>query len=130
MIRDFCGIKKGRLIDEIEELRTRVNDGHAPKGVHEETVDAIDHVRKIGNIGAHMEHDINTIIDVDPDEAQTLIQLTELLFKEWYVARADRQRRLSRIATIASEKKQQKSEPTAAPIDEADEPANAEQPKT
>lgn len=37
-------------------------------------------VREIGNIGAHMEADINVIIDVDPDEAQILIDLVELLF--------------------------------------------------
>jgi hypothetical protein len=33
-------------------------------------VDAIDHVRKIGNIGAHMEADINVIVEVEPKEAQ------------------------------------------------------------
>jgi hypothetical protein len=104
MIRDFCGIKKGRLIDEIEELRSRVDRGDAPRGVQHDTVDAIDHVRGIGNIGAHMEKDINTIIDVDPDEAQRLIELTELLFDEWYVARAKREERLTKSGAIAAEK--------------------------
>jgi hypothetical protein len=45
-------------------------------------VEAIDIVRNIGNIGAHMEADINVIVDVDPDEAQTLIELIETLFLE------------------------------------------------
>ena len=44
------------------------------------------YVRKIGNIGAHMEADINVIVDVDRNEAQVLIELAELLFEEWYVA--------------------------------------------
>src|SRR5258708_21194553 len=58
IIRDFCGITKKRLIDEIKELRRRVASGEAPAGVQADTVDAIDHVRNIGNIGAHMEADI------------------------------------------------------------------------
>lgn len=104
MIRDFCGIKMGRLIDEIKELRKRVDAGDAPRGVHHDSVDAIDHVRGIGNIGAHREKDINTIIDVDPDEAQRLIELTEMLFEEWYEARHRREQRLKQIGAIAAEK--------------------------
>lgn len=63
MIRDFCGIVKKRLIEEIEELRQRVDQGRAPAGVQPDTVNAIDHVRHIGNIGADMEADINVIVD-------------------------------------------------------------------
>jgi hypothetical protein len=87
VIRDFCGISKRLLIDEIRELRRRVDAGKAPLGVQPDTVDAIDHVREIGNIGAHMEADIKLIVDVDPNQGQLLIELTELLFAEWYVAR-------------------------------------------
>jgi hypothetical protein len=105
MIRDFCGISRRRLVDEIEELRTQVDQGNAPRGVQHDTVDAIDHVRGIGNIGAHMEADINVIVDVDPNEAQKLIELVELLFKEWYVARHERQQRLAGIGMVAEEKK-------------------------
>ncbi|MCC8936882.1 DUF4145 domain-containing protein [Bradyrhizobium sp. Arg68] len=112
MIRDFCGISKSRLIDEIKELRTRVDDGKAPAGVQHDTVDAIDHVRGIGNIGAHMEADINVIVDVDPDEAQTLIELTELLFDEWYIARDVRAKRLQHLKSIADAKKSQKTLPS------------------
>jgi len=82
-----------------------------------DTVDAIDHVRAIGNIGAHMEKDMNLIVDVDPDEAQVLIALTELLFDEWYVARDTRKQRLTKLGVIAAEKEQQKQlpPPLAAP---------------
>jgi hypothetical protein len=34
IIRDFCGITKKRLVDEINELRDRVNAGNAPAGVY------------------------------------------------------------------------------------------------
>jgi len=111
MIRDFCGISKRRLIDEIDELRTSVAGGRAPLGVQPDTVDAIDDVRKIGNIGAHMGADINVIVDVDPNEAQLLIELVELLFDEWYVARAARTERLAKLKAIAADKKEQKQAP-------------------
>jgi hypothetical protein len=45
-----------------------VDAGSAPAGVQVDTMDAIDHVREIGNIGARMESDINVIVDVDPEE--------------------------------------------------------------
>src|SRR5579872_544313 len=104
MIRDFCGISNKRLIDEINDLRTRVEKGNAPLGVLPDTVEAIDQVRGIGNIGAHMEADINVIVDVDPNEAQVLIDLVELLFAEWYVAREVRATRLANLKSIADAK--------------------------
>jgi len=108
MIRDFCGIKKGRLIDEITTLRVQVEDGSMASGVTVESVDAIDHVRSIGNIGAHMEKDIDLVIDVEPNEAQALIELIELLFDEWYIARRTRQDRLAAVQKIATAKKNAK----------------------
>ncbi len=108
MIRDFCGISKPRLIDEIKELKQRLDDGKAPTGVMPDSVEAIDHVRSIGNIGAHMEKDINVIVDIDPEEATILIGLIELLFKEWYVARHQRAERLAELKRIADAKAEDK----------------------
>jgi hypothetical protein len=119
VIRDFCGITKKRLIDEIKELLRLVNAGQAPPNVHADTVDAIDHVRQIGNIGAHMEADINVIVDVDPDEAQVLIELAELLFDEWYVSREQRTQRLAQLGLIAADKKQLQQQKRLPPPDGA-----------
>ncbi len=116
MIRDFCEIRKGRLVDEINELQKRVEAEKAPKGVSAESVEAIDHVRKIGNIGAHMEKDINTIIDVDPQEAQILIELIESLFDEWYVERERRKKRFEKLGEIAAKKEAQKQIAQEKPI--------------
>lgn len=118
MIRDFCGISRGRLIDEIEELRRKMDAGEAPRHVSADTVDAIDHVRKIGNIGAHMEKDIDVIVDVDPGEAQKLIELIELLVEEWYIQRERRNQRLVELGAVAAAKDEAKhAEPRAAPED-------------
>lgn len=100
MIRDFHKIVKPRLVDEINEL----------KGVVDPAVwNAIDALRQIGNIGAHMERDINVIVDVDPDEAQLLIGLLETLVKEWYVARETREANLAALTILAATKQAAKS---------------------
>jgi Domain of unknown function (DUF4145) len=107
MIRDFWGISKRRLKDEVDALEDKV----AP-----ETWEAIDSVRTIGNIGAHMEADISLIVDVDPDEATLLIDLIETLLADWYIARHNREEQMAKIKAIAKEKeKQQKTNDAAAP---------------
>jgi len=100
MIRDFWQIKgKKNLFEEIDALEEKIEP---------ETWDAIDALRKIGNIGAHMEKDINLIIDVDLDEASLLIQLIETLFEDWYIRRHERGQRMSRIKALAAEKDAQR----------------------
>jgi uncharacterized protein DUF4145 len=95
MIRDFWGVRKARLIDEIEGIKDRV-DATAWK--------AIDAVRSIGNIGAHMERDINTIVDVEPGEAALLIDLIETLIADWYIERHEREQRMTAVVLAASKK--------------------------
>ena len=113
MIRDFCGIEKATLHAEINALKELADTSTAPKGVTQETVEAIDQVRRIGNIGAHMEKHIDQIIPVEPDEAAVLISLVEILFEEWYMARHRRQEKLASIKDIAATKEQAKKALTA-----------------
>jgi hypothetical protein len=95
MIRDFRGIREKRLVDEIEALKDKTDTL---------TWEAIDAVRKIGNIGAHMEKDINVIVDVEPEEAQKLIWLIEVLAKDWYVRRHEREESLKTIVQVKDAK--------------------------
>ena len=99
MIRDFWKISKSRLKDEVEALEEKV-DG--------ETWKAIDAVRSMGNIGAHMEKDINVIVEVDPEEAGILIGLIETLIDDWYVARHDREVRVRKVIALGKAKQTQK----------------------
>ena len=78
MIRDFWNIKEPNLAKAITQL-----EGKIP--VQQWKV--IDGVRRIGNIGAHMEKDINLIVDIDPSEAEKLLKLIEHLFEQWYINR-------------------------------------------
>ncbi|OGQ59846.1 MAG: hypothetical protein A3J24_11540 [Deltaproteobacteria bacterium RIFCSPLOWO2_02_FULL_53_8] len=96
IIRDFWRVKPGRLVDEIDAIKSQVDPL---------TWDAIDALRKLGNIGAHMEKDINLIVDVDPDEAELLIGLVEILLRDWYIQREERKARMGSLIAAASSKK-------------------------
>ena len=95
ILRDFWQVKPGHLVNEIDQITDKVDP---------ETWAAIDAVRKIGNIGAHMGKDISLIVDVDPNEAELLIGLVETLINEWYIAREVRQNRMKAIVTAAANK--------------------------
>ncbi|MCX5632254.1 MAG: DUF4145 domain-containing protein [Phycisphaerae bacterium] len=99
IIRDFYKITKSRLVDEIEALKGKIDPL---------VWNAIDAVRNIGNIGAHMEKDINLIIDVEPQEASALIGLIEMLLKDWYIDRYEKQQQLLKIVEISENKKKVK----------------------
>ena len=95
MIRDFWTVQKRSLFDEIDAVKDKVDDL---------SWQAMDGLRKCGNIGAHMEKDINVIVDVDPNEAAALIGLIEMLLEEWYVARFEREKKLKNIVLIGNQK--------------------------
>lgn len=90
MIHDFWGIKEKNLYEEISSLKKLLSN---------DLWTSIDALRQLGNIGAHMEKDTNIIIDIDPNEANSLIQLIELLMKEWYINREERKKLFSNIIT-------------------------------
>lgn len=91
IIRDFWGIRKSRLVDEIEAIKDKI---------HPTQWKVIDGVRRIGNIGAHMETDINLIVDIDSDEANKLIKLLELLIDSWYIKRYEEEQLYADIMDI------------------------------
>jgi len=99
MVRDFWKIVKSNLFDEIKALEENVDA---------ETWKAIDTVRGMGNIGAHMEKDINVIVEVDPEEAGILISLIETLVDDWYVTRHDREERVKKVIALGEAKQAQK----------------------
>ncbi|MDR0909999.1 MAG: DUF4145 domain-containing protein [Spirochaetaceae bacterium] len=101
MIRDFWGVVKGSLSEEIKGLQGKIDVS---------TWDSIDSIRSIGNIGAHMEKDVNTIIDIDEDEAGILIKLLEELFQDWYISKHDKDERHQNIIALSAAKKSLKAD--------------------
>ena len=97
MICDCFSIKERNLAKAIEKA----------KEVHNQYPwEAIDSVRQLGNIGAHMESDIDMIISIDPHEAECLVKLVELLINDWYVVPHNRDALLTEIIDINATKQE------------------------
>lgn len=99
IIRDYWSVNDSTLAKEIEKIKERIDPL---------ILQSIDAVRKIWNIWAHMEKEIDLIIDVIPEEADKLIWLIELLIKEWYINRFEKQKSLNEIIWISKEKQDKK----------------------
>lgn len=99
MIRDFWKIKRRNLKLEIDALKGKVKD---------KAWKAIDSVRSVGNIGAHMEKDINLIVDVEPNEAALLIKLIETLIEKWYIHRHEEEEMMESVIALKEEKEAEK----------------------
>lgn len=102
MIHDFWDIKLKNLNQEITALKDKIPS---------DLWSSIDALRQLGNIGAHMEKDTDVIVDIDPNEAESLIKLIELLMKEWYINREERNKLFSDIIST-NESKQAKRKKT------------------
>lgn len=94
-------MKSGSLAGEIDLIKDKI-----PADQYR----VLNGVRRLGNIGAHMEKDVNLIVDIDPGEAQKLVKLLELLLKDWYIARYEREE-LYREILVIDEKKQDERHP-------------------
>ena len=99
MIRDFWQVTKSNLAQEIAAIESKVDA---------DTLEAINTVREFGNIGAHMEKEVDRVIDIEPGEVEQLIWLVESLITDWYVARAERQKRLAKTKEMRRQKEAQR----------------------
>lgn len=95
MIHDFWDIHEKNLNAEITKLQDRI-----PPSMWK----ALNGIREIGNIGAHMEQDVNLIVEIDIAEAKKLQKLIELLFDKWYIARHDEEELYNDISDISDKK--------------------------
>ena len=95
MIHDFWDIHGKNLNAEISMLQEKVPPAQWR---------ALDALRKVGNIGAHMEHDVSLIIDIDEDEAQKLLLLIERLIKSWYIDRHESELLYAELESMGNEK--------------------------
>lgn len=80
ILREKAGVKHGNLMKEIEQV---LADPKMPSYI----IESIDAVRNVGNFAAHPQKDqiSGDIIDVEPGEAEWLLDVLELLFDFYYV---------------------------------------------
>ena len=95
MIRDFWGVSKDRLADELKVIKDECDP---------ELYGAMLGLKGVGNIGAHPERDVNLIVDVEEGEVDALLELLRILDREWYVGRARRAESLSAVIALSSAK--------------------------
>ena len=88
LIREMEGIKKPNLSQEIDEL---INSRNLPSYLAE----GIDAIRNVGNFAAHPIKSTNTgeIVEVEPGEAEWLLDLLEGLFDFYFVQPASLQKK-------------------------------------
>ena len=100
MIHDFHNIHAKNLNAEITQLKDTIS-----------TVEwqVLDGLRKIGNIGAHMEHDINIIVDIDPNEAKQLLSVIEFFIEKWYVSKHESEELFNSVIQLSKEKQEQRN---------------------
>lgn len=102
IIRDFWEVKITKangfptLREEIAEL--------GKKDIDQKLKQAFNDLRKIGNIGAHMEQDVDLIIDVDHGEAGVLLNFIEDVIGLTYVQRNQREKLYGRLGEIQADK--------------------------
>ena len=100
MIRDFWKITgKNRLVDEINALQDRVPAAQWK---------ILNSIRRLGNIGAHPEADVNLIIDIEPGDAQKLISVIELLIRQWYIERHEQEQLYNDVLELDQDTQSQK----------------------
>ena len=100
IIRDFWNIKGKSLYEEITQLKDKI-----PPDLWR----VMDSIRKIGNIGAHMEKDVGLIVDIEPDEAKKLLQVIEFMIKDCYINRHEREKLFTDVVGIDQQKQEIKT---------------------
>lgn len=96
MVRGFFQVNDKRTLHaELEAIKDRCDD---------ELYAAMMAVKSIGNIGAHPEKDASLMVDVEPGEAETLLDLIHLLDHEWYVSRAQKAARIAKVRALSEQK--------------------------
>jgi hypothetical protein len=104
MVRHFWSVSMSRLADELKAIEGRCD---------QEVYKAMMSLKSVGNIGAHPERDIALIVDIEPGEAQQLVDLIHLLDDEWYVARAKKEQRIAAVQLLGEQKKTEQKPPGA-----------------
>ncbi len=91
IIHDCWDMERANLFEELYALQNSID---------KDLWRAIEGVCNIGDIGNHMKADVGLILDVQPMEAQRLIKLVELLIKEWYIAKRNRDLLLEQLVDL------------------------------
>ncbi|MBO6301011.1 MAG: DUF4145 domain-containing protein [Ruminiclostridium sp.] len=91
IITNHFGVTGGSLYDKINAIKNKVSG---------KLLDAIDSLRKIGNLGAHLKIESNVIVEVSKEEAKAFLWLIEYIIDEWYVQEHEKAEMIEKIAQL------------------------------
>lgn len=91
ILRDFYHAKSKNLSEAIDEVSPLIDDTLR---------EALDSIRRIGNIGAHPEYNVNSIIDIDIEDVQAMIRIIEICIHQSYIVNHDKDASYAAIKTL------------------------------
>jgi hypothetical protein len=100
MVRKKFKLKPGKLQNEIKALSSMNGT------VRQEVIDALEYVRKMGKFRAMPDDDVKVLADIGYEEAQQTIDVIEALLFDWFIAPAERDKRVGALKAIIESKKQ------------------------
>ena len=100
MVRKKFKLKPGKFQNEIKALSSMNGT------VRQEVIDALEYVRKMGKFRAMPDDDVKVLVDVGYEEAQQTIDVIEALMFDWFIAPAERDKRVGALRAIIESKKQ------------------------
>jgi hypothetical protein len=95
IVRDVWKTKSSGLCDAINEIKDKITP---------EVWEALEALRKLGNIGAHSAAHSSEMAPVKRNEVELMLSLLELLFTDWYVAREEKHKSLEDLSKAAKQK--------------------------
>lgn len=101
IIRDFHKVKPDTLYKEISQLQDIIPASQY-KVLHS--------LRQLGNIGAHLEKNVDLIVEIEAEEAEKLIKLIEYLFEKWYIEQKETEDLFDIINNTSEDKKKIRQE--------------------
>jgi hypothetical protein len=100
MVRKKFKLKPGKFQNEIKTLSSMSG------AIRQEVIDALEYVRKIGKFRAMPEDDVKVLVDVNYDEARQTIEVIEALMFDWFLAPAEREKRVTALKAILGARKE------------------------
>ncbi|MDR3280515.1 MAG: DUF4145 domain-containing protein [Synergistaceae bacterium] len=94
MVRKKFKLKPGKFQNEIKTLSSMNGT------VRQEVIDALERVRRMGKFRAMPDDDVKVLVDVNYDEARQTIDVIEALLFDWFLAPAERDKRVGALKAI------------------------------
>ena len=94
ILRHRFKVKPGKFQNEIHAL------SNISTPVGQEIIEVLDRIRKYGKIASLPEDDVKILVDVTMDEAEQIIEVIEVLMYIWYLAPAEKDKKLCILQSI------------------------------